>query len=123
MWLPKPRSVMSYRLAIMALYGQVEHDYGEEVARNMFAPYGRELTPREVTRRKNLALVLAFLDMPKPNKQKLAKKLAKENETLPRAECHGPRGSTDAAVMLKQISRVLNEKEYRVWAEAEISSR
>jgi hypothetical protein len=97
----KPRSVMSYRLAIMALYGQVEDDHGEEVARNLFAPYGRELTPREVTRRKNLALVLAFLDMPRPNKQKLAKKLAKENETLPPAECHGPRGSTDAAAMLE----------------------
>jgi hypothetical protein len=51
--------------------------------------------------------------MPKPNKEKLAEDLARKNETLPKYNRYGPRGTTSPMTMLQQIKRVLKRKEYR----------
>jgi hypothetical protein len=114
-------------LAVSWLYEAIEQAHGEAEARRMFAVYGREPTPRQIARQKNLALVCMLLDMPKPNKQKLAEDLAEKNrimaeKKLPRAKFYGPRGSTSPAAMLKQINRVLGQKEYLHLAHAVLAS-
>jgi len=58
-------------------------------------------------------LALEFFAMPKPNKEKLAADLARKNETLPKEQRYGPRGTSSPTTMLKQIGRVLKREEYR----------
>jgi hypothetical protein len=106
------QNVYQCALAVARLYEAVEGAHGEAAARRMFALYGNNLTPRQIAERKNAELMLALVHMPKPNKQKLAVDLARKNETLPREKRYGPRGSTSPATMLKQIERVLKQKEW-----------
>jgi hypothetical protein len=51
---------------------------------------------------------------PDPNVQKLALLLAKENEKLPRADRHGPRGTTNPQTLDKHIRRLLAERKTRL---------
>jgi hypothetical protein len=92
----------------------IEQEHGEKEARKLFARYGRDLTPTDIRERKNIELVMKFLDMPeeKRDRQKLAETLAKENETRPREKRYGPRGSTSVVAMRRQIDRVLDNKAY-----------
>ena len=55
-------------------------------------------------------LLSEYYSMTKPNKLKLATELARKNETLPRAERYGPRGTTSPLTMLQQIKRVLRDE-------------
>jgi hypothetical protein len=64
-------------------------------------------------RPEDFRLALEFYAMPKPNKEKLAEDLARKNETLPKYNRYGPRGTTSPMTMLQQIKRVLKRKEYR----------
>jgi hypothetical protein len=50
---------------------------------------------------------------PKPNVQRLARELAKENETLPMQERHGPHGSTNQIVLDKHIRRLRDKRNAR----------
>jgi hypothetical protein len=106
-------------LAIALVYEKIEGARGEEVAHRMF---GHELPRRRLAAIKNVQLLLKFLAMPEPNKQRLAVELARKNEALPRAQRHGPRGSTDPVAMLKQIDRVLKQPAYLHWAKAILSA-
>src|ERR1700730_10148822 len=80
-------------LAVAWLYETIEEFHGEEKTRRMFAPYGRSLTPSDISKRKNMQLLFHYYSMRNPNKQKLAEQLAGMNKTLPRDKRYGPRGS------------------------------
>jgi hypothetical protein len=69
------------------------------------AMFGDHASPRFLAKRRfidacgsfppeDLRLVLEYYKMTKPSKEGLARELAKRNETLPRAERYGPRGTT-----------------------------
>jgi hypothetical protein len=51
---------------------------------------------------------------PNPNVQKLALRLAKENENLPQKDRHGPRGTTNPQTLDKHIRRLLAERKTRL---------
>jgi hypothetical protein len=91
--------------AIMQLHGKTE-------ARRIFLKFGCPPSARKIKQIKNELLLLSLDRMkPKPTVQRLARELAKENETLPQNERHGPRGSTNQASMDKHIRLLLKERE------------
>jgi hypothetical protein len=54
----------------------------------------------------DLRLILKYYAMPKPNKEKLARDLAKQNDSLPQEERHPVKSKEDpAAAILQQIKR------------------
>jgi len=63
---------------VSAVFNEVERLHGEEAARKIFAPYGRQLTAHDKTRDEDALLLLQYYQMPKRNKHELAKALVKE---------------------------------------------
>jgi hypothetical protein len=93
------------------LFLEIREHHGDAEARRIFLKFGRPPSARKMGKIRNYAL-LDRHDMmkPKPNVKALARELAKENETLPREERHGPRGSTDPFTQERQIKRLLKER-------------
>jgi hypothetical protein len=110
--IPDVKDVSMCKMAVESLYEMIEQFHGEKEARGMFARYGRPLTPADIRERKKVQLAIAYHFMSKPNRQKLAEELAKQNEALPREKRFGPRGSTSVVAMRRQIDRVLDQKGY-----------
>jgi hypothetical protein len=83
-------------LAFEMLFQRAAELVGEKETRRMFARHG-PLKPRDRARRKNVRLAVEYYSMPEDKRSigKLARRLAKENETLPPKRCWGPKGSTD----------------------------
>lgn len=98
--------------AIAELFETIEEFQGEEKTRRMFAPYGRSLTPTDISERKNFALLLDYYTMLSPNKQKLTERLVRINKTLPQDKRYGPRGTTSPETLLRHLNRLLKEKRY-----------
>jgi hypothetical protein len=112
--------------ALERLYDAIQEHHGHAAARHLFLPgsigYPFKYPAEEERGRiqnniycapEDFRLAIEFYAMPKPNKEKLANDLARKNETLPKEERYGPRGTTSPMTMLKQIKRVLKREEYR----------
>ena len=63
---------------VRAVFNEVERLHGEEAARKIFAPYGRQLTAHDKTRDDDAWLLWRYYQMPKRNKHELARALVKE---------------------------------------------
>ena len=63
---------------VRAVFNEVERLHGEEAARKIFAPYGRQLTAHDKTQDDDACLLWRYYQMPKRNKHELAKALVKE---------------------------------------------
>ena len=66
------------RVFVSAVFDEVERLHGEDAARKIFAPYGRQLTAHDKTRDDDAWLLLRYYQMRKRNKQELARALVKE---------------------------------------------
>ena len=103
--------------AIRKLHAALKEHYGEREARNIFYQYQDLRSPEWQTRLRfdqacysfsdqELRLILEYYAVPKPNKEKLARDLAKKNETLPVRERYQVDSAEDpAAAILQQIKR------------------
>jgi hypothetical protein len=93
--------------ALERLYDAIQEHHGHAAARHLFLPgsigYPSKYTAEEERHRiqdniyrtpEDFRLALEFYAMPKPNKEKLAKDLARKNESLPQDRRYGPRGTT-----------------------------
>lgn len=111
--------------ALERLYDAIQKHHGHAAAQGLFlsghigypSKYPTEKERLHIQeniyrRPEDFRLALEFYAMPKPNKDKLAEDLARKNETLPKEERYGPRGTTSPTTMLKQIKRVLKREEY-----------
>jgi hypothetical protein len=94
---------------IVERFGVDDRHRGIDEARRIFDKFSAPPSPQRVAEIKNWAL-LDLCDLFAPNVRKLARELAEENKTLPRAERHGPRGSTDPFVMDRHIRRLRKER-------------
>jgi hypothetical protein len=103
--------------AIRELFGALKDGHGPDEAFRLWRYYN-EAPPadrRERSRLRlacmsfgydDLRLILEFFAMPKPNKEKLARDLAKKNENLPERERYPVKSAEDpAAAILQQIKR------------------
>jgi hypothetical protein len=90
---------LAYQLFLL-----IREHHGNAEARRIFAMWGNPPTAKRLALIQNIGL-LDRHRMPKPNIQKLARQLAKENKALPRAKQRGA-GSTDPITLEKQIRRV-----------------
>ena len=63
---------------VSAVFNEVERLHGEEAARKIFAPYGRQLTAHDKTRDDDALLLWRYYQMPRRNKHELARALVKE---------------------------------------------
>ena len=68
-------------MLIGAVFDEIEKLHGEEVARKIFAPYGRQLTPREKNLIADANLLCRYLYMPKRNAHELARTLVREGRS------------------------------------------
>jgi len=93
--------------AAAKLFSEISKDLGAADAQRIFTSISVPRTPNQERVLRN-AQLLTSLDamMPKPNVGKLARQLAKANETLPVELRYGPRGTTDQLVMDKHIRRL-----------------
>ena len=66
------------RVFVSAIFDEVERLHGEDAARKIFAPYGRQLTAHDKTRDDDAWLLFHYYQMPKRNKHELARALVKE---------------------------------------------
>jgi hypothetical protein len=99
------------RFAAAELFHELWTRHGEAEARRIFAEIGRPSTAKMLAEIKNFKLLFLHDNMePKPNVQKLARQLAKENEALPEEDRHGPRGTTDPQTLDKHIRRLIRER-------------
>jgi hypothetical protein len=96
--------------AAYKLFTKIMRRHGLAEARRVFLKLGTPPSVRKLGKIRNYALLDRYDMMPKPNVQRLARELVKENETLPRAERHGPRGSTNQPTMDKHIRILLKER-------------
>ena len=113
-------SLSDSQFAASKLFHEIWTRHGEAEARRIFAAIC-EPTPRKMLAEiKNFKLLDLYDSMvddnmkPDPNVQKLALLLAKENEKLPRADRHGPRGTTNPQTLDKHIRRLLAERKTRL---------
>jgi hypothetical protein len=88
------------------LFMTIRAQHGDRIARRIFAKWGTPPTANQLNRIANMGL-LDRLDMmePKPNVQRLARELAKENKLLPRSKQRGA-GTTNPITLEKHIRRV-----------------
>jgi hypothetical protein len=102
--------------AIRKLFGAIKDRHGRTEAERLWRY--REAPPPDRRKRSRLGfacmsfngddlrLILDYYAMPKPNKEKLARDLAKKNETLPERERYPVKSAEDpAAAILQQIKR------------------
>jgi hypothetical protein len=111
--------------ALERLYDAIQEHHGHRAAHRLFfagaagyLKYSAEDERRRILNSISFApedfrLALEFHAMPRPNKEGLAKDLARKNETPPQFNRYGPRGTTSPTTMLKQITRVLKREEIR----------
>jgi hypothetical protein len=92
------------------LFQGIQKEIGLEDARRIFKEIAGPSTPKQKAGWKNAELVARFVCMAEPNVQRLARDLAEENRNLPRELRHGPTGSTNPAVLEKQIRRLLAKR-------------
>ena len=94
--------------AAAKLFHKISKDLGAADARRIFTSISASRTPnQERVLRNSEMLIKHDAMMPKPNIAKLARQLAKANETLPVERRYGPRGTTEPFVMDKHIRRLL----------------
>src|SRR5262249_17263734 len=103
--------------AIRKLFGTLKDHRGFDDADRLWLYY-REAPPADQRERSrlrlacfsfdydDLRLILEYYPMPKPKKEKLARDLAKKNESLPKEERYPVKSAEDpAAAILQQIKR------------------
>lgn len=94
--------------AIRKLHSALREHYGRREADNLFLSKEDLRSPEWQVRLRFDQACYSFIDqaMPKPNKEKLARDLAKKNETLPTRERYQVDSAEDpAAAILQQIKR------------------
>jgi hypothetical protein len=91
---------LAYQLFLL-----IREHHGDAEARRIFAMWGTPPTAKRLAMIENIGLLERLDLMPKPNVQKLARQLAKENKVLPRTKQRGA-GSTNPIALEKQIRRV-----------------
>ncbi len=109
-WIEGAESISGCAHMAYLLFMVIHEQHGERVARRIFAKWG---TPPSALRQQQIAN-LGLLDRydmmkPKPNAQRLARELAKENKALPRAKQRGV-GSTNPVALEKQIRRQIEKR-------------
>jgi hypothetical protein len=104
------RAIANCRVAAIQLFEKIEEHHGEKAARRIFAELGRPPSKSAMNKVKNRQLLFRVLvEAPKGNIHAWAGRLARENETLPRKERHGPSGTTDPATMERHLRRLLDQ--------------
>jgi hypothetical protein len=93
--------------AASKLFHEISTGLGEADARRIFKEIAGPPTPKQRAGWKNMELVARYDCMAQPDVPRLARELAAENRNLPRELRHGPTGSTEPAILDKQIRRVL----------------
>ena len=97
--------------AALELFLKIRKHHGDVKARRIFAMWGTPPTPRRLAEIKNLRLFdLLDLMKPRPNVMKLARELARRNETLPRPERYGPSGSFNHEVLERHIFKLVAKR-------------
>jgi hypothetical protein len=99
------------------LFNEIAKELGVAEAQRIFATYCVPMTKSERKDLKNAELLGLYDTMlsddwktPAGNVQQLAARLAKANEERPQEDRYGPRGSTVANVLEKQIRRLIKER-------------
>jgi hypothetical protein len=97
-------------LHVQHLFEEIAKCHGQENARKLFKDIGSASKDRlRIWRNWQ---VLDRLDRMEPRvPHKLARELAKENETLPPADRWGPRGSTKPEVQCRHIYRLIDQRD------------
>jgi hypothetical protein len=90
--------------AVVFLRRVISAWHGEGVANCIIPRFTNQVRFRQ-TKNDSLLSLCGFMG-PKLNVRQLAKRLAEENRTLPKAEQWGPRGTTNARTMEAQIRRL-----------------
>ena len=93
--------------AAAKLFHEIKTEIGLEDARRIFKEIAGPPTPKQRAGWKNMELVMRYDCMAQPDVPRLARELAAENRNLPRELRHGPTGSTEPAILDKQIRRLL----------------
>jgi len=100
-------SAKSYALR---LFIQIQIKHGEEVARKIFAGWGKPLSKTQRAEIKDWEILARYDQMsPWPNVQKLARELAEENKALPPDEQRGA-GGIDENNMDEYIRRLRRDR-------------
>jgi hypothetical protein len=114
MFLPKPhiiefdvKDLSQCNLVVSDLYEMIERQHGPIIAQRIF--FRATPTKRRLAFNKNVDLMVTYRKNKQLGVEKVAAKLAKENETLSRERRHGPTGTTSATTMAKQIRRQLKQ--------------
>jgi hypothetical protein len=104
-------SIFGCKHIAQQLFNLIATRHGENAARRIFSIWCKPPTKRHLAMLKNIGLLERLDIMERPNVQRLARQIAKENELLPRKDRRGP-GTTNPVALEKQIRRV------RDWREA-----
>jgi len=96
--------------AAAGLFHETQKEIGLGDARRIFKEIAGPATPKQRAGWKNMELVTLYDCMEQPNVQRLARELAEKNKNQPRERRYGPTGSTEPAVLDKQIRRVLRRR-------------
>jgi hypothetical protein len=109
--LPGVESVTGAKHMAYLLFMVIREHHGDAAARAVFALWGTTPSAARLHQIANIGL-LDRLDMmkPKPNVQRLAWQLAKENKAIPRSKQRGA-GSTNPTALEKQIRRQVRERD------------
>jgi hypothetical protein len=105
---PDPQNPSECELYIKQVFGAVVKHYGEDEARRIFGPYGRQRTKRQIKLENDAALLMDYhyeclmaeKSKHKPSVRRLALRLAKEN-------------NIDPIAMERKIWRVIKDKKVR----------
>jgi rRNA maturation protein Nop10 len=102
---PNANDSSECELYIKRVFEAVVKHYGEDEARRIFGPYGKQRTKREKNLENNALLFTEYLyervqSKGKPNVRKLARRLANEN-------------NTDPVAMERKIWRAIKSKKVR----------
>jgi len=96
--------------AAAKLFHEMKREISLEDARRIFKEIPGPQTEKQKAGWKNLELISRYETMERPSVRRLARDLAEENRNLPRERRHGPTGSTNPAMLDKQIRRLLKRK-------------
>jgi hypothetical protein len=96
--------------AAAKLFHEVQTEIGLGDARRIFKEIAGPPTKKQNAGWKNMELLSRYDCMARPSVRGLARELAEQNRNLPREQRHGPTGSTDPAMLDKQIRRLLAKR-------------
>jgi hypothetical protein len=107
-------------LVVSDLYEMIERQHGRVIARRIFSK--ATPTKRGLAFNKNVDLMVVYRKNKQLGVDRVATKLAKENEALPHERRYGPTGTTSPATMAKQIRRQLKRMRSGEYFEAVVEA-